>query len=154
MSISVLFFLLLFGQLWPYNQFIVFLYIVSSSQKERQLEYKPNKLKYTNRKKRTVLKAVCTQVAKELYQQKCSKICKQNLRRFLKFSLTQLTVTKLKLTLSSHFKVCFFVVLLFSFKTTFSFHFKTLTVFLFQSSHQTYHDKYICIYIYLYILYY
>lgn len=73
---------------------------------------------------------------------------------FFLFSLTQLTVTKLKLTLSSHFKVYFFVVLLFSLKTTFSFHFKILTVFLFQSSHQTYHDKYICIYIYLYILYY
>lgn len=67
--------------------------------------------------------------------------------------MTQLTVTKLKLTLSSHFKVYFFVVLLFSFKTTFLIQFKTLTVPLFQSSPQTYHDKYICIYIYLYIYY-
>lgn len=48
---------------------LFFCTFVPSFRKERQLEQKPNKLKSTKRKERTVLKAVCTQVAKELYQQ-------------------------------------------------------------------------------------
>lgn len=47
------------------------------------------------------------------------------------------------------FVVCF--VLLCS-SRTFSFHIKTITELLFQSSRQTYHDKYICVYIYIILL--
>lgn len=61
-------------------------------------------------------------------------------------------MTKLKLTLSSHFKVYFFVVLLFSFKITFSFHFKTLTDFC--VSHPIKHTMInISVYIFIYIYY-
>lgn len=94
-----------------------------------------------------------------LYQQKCSKICKQNLRSFccllFKFSLTQLTVTKRKR--NSHFlHILRFTFLLFcyffSFKITFSFHFKTLTGFC--VSHPTKHTMInISVYIFIYIYY-